>query len=530
MAPLQKGLSLAGMASPLASPNPSSDSARSSRDLGSPAPAKAPMLGAISQQSSASIIPPHERMVVKVDFNFLGIDVDSKAFKISINTTVEELLAMSFAHVNMPIDPRLNLWTEVAQLDSKSLLGKYFKPGVDIPKVFISLNNPSFVVETKVKEEPKQEWTRGFALAHILKSLPLTSAFTKFLGTELSAENVQFWFAVQEFKDSVKTPDSKLDAAGKKIWDEYIDPTGDIQYVNLASTEVGPLEKAFRPKKGTEPAQVTRTMFDEGQRAIFKLMESDSYARFLKHETYRALFESGLQAQDLLMPIIPESIFDDVEKALEARNPKDKKGGSLFEKPVVEKGVSMSFYYDACFYAMKATKVVDGNPRRIWNFVSNLEPKIRKLWDPFYEEGKSIPVLFEKKSVLHPDLVDLAHIKFQNEHSKAKEDAVLVRMSRTHENGQFYYLYMTPPGEWANQLVPPVKGYTRVTFGLSGFVIKPFDERDVSGITYLNQVTYPKKVGKSDVKETVAERSKCILTVAQKVIFMDEDGLFLAYD
>uniref|UniRef100_UPI00398EB959 regulator of G-protein signaling 4-like n=1 Tax=Pristiophorus japonicus TaxID=55135 RepID=UPI00398EB959 len=101
------------------------------------------------------------------------------------------------------------------------------------------------------------------------------AAFTEFLQSEYSDENIKFWLACEEYRKH-KSP-AKLASKAKKIYDEYI--------AVEASTEVN-LESQIREKTGKNILEPTSSCFDEAQSKIFTLMQKDSYPRFLKSKTY----------------------------------------------------------------------------------------------------------------------------------------------------------------------------------------------------------------------------------------------------
>jgi hypothetical protein len=123
------------------------------------------------------------------------------------------------------------------------------------------------------------------------------AAFQVYLKKEMSAENLDFWLAVEEYrktkKDLCKTmsPTEKpLRSAMKphatKIFTRYMAQTVDSTQVNVpedvdARTK-NRLRQHFDLGVDQEYGDPSKTLFDEPQDVIFKLMESDSFGRFQK--------------------------------------------------------------------------------------------------------------------------------------------------------------------------------------------------------------------------------------------------------
>ncbi|KAK3088040.1 hypothetical protein FSP39_013838 [Pinctada imbricata] len=117
------------------------------------------------------------------------------------------------------------------------------------------------------------EWSRSFE--SLLSDKSGLELFRGFLRSEFSEENLEFWLACQEYKDS---PDvTSICSHSKQIFDDYV--------ALQAPKEVN-LDSKTRMKTVLNLENPTRLSFDDAQRRIQSLMEKDSYPRFLESELY----------------------------------------------------------------------------------------------------------------------------------------------------------------------------------------------------------------------------------------------------
>ncbi|KAB0341982.1 hypothetical protein FD755_012043 [Muntiacus reevesi] len=107
---------------------------------------------------------------------------------------------------------------------------------------------------------------------------------TRFLKTEFSEENIEFWIACEDFKKS-KDPQQIIHKA-KAIYEKFIQNDAP-QEVNLDFHT-----KEIISKSITQP---TLHSFDVAQSRVYQLMEQDSYMRFLKSDIYLDLTEGRSQ-------------------------------------------------------------------------------------------------------------------------------------------------------------------------------------------------------------------------------------------
>lgn len=127
---------------------------------------------------------------------------------------------------------------------------------------------------------PKEaaKWSESFD--KLLSHRDGLDAFTRFLKTEFSEENIEFWIACEEFKKNKEPQQISLKA--KAIYEKFIQ-TDAPQEVNLDFHTKDVITKSI-----THP---TLHSFDAAQSRVYQLMEQDSYTRFLKSDIYLDLLE-----------------------------------------------------------------------------------------------------------------------------------------------------------------------------------------------------------------------------------------------
>uniref|UniRef100_A0A4W3K380 Regulator of G protein signaling 4 n=1 Tax=Callorhinchus milii TaxID=7868 RepID=A0A4W3K380_CALMI len=128
--------------------------------------------------------------------------------------------------------------------------------------------------------EEIKKWSE--TLEKLLSNRYGLAAFTEFLQSEYSEENIEFWLACEDYK-KVKSP-VKLAAKARKIYDEYI-ATQSPKEVNLESLTMEETKKNI--------LKPTPSCFNEAQSKIYSLMQKDSYPRFLKSKIYLDLISQA---------------------------------------------------------------------------------------------------------------------------------------------------------------------------------------------------------------------------------------------
>lgn len=136
--------------------------------------------------------------------------------------------------------------------------------------------------ETRVSSEEALKWAESFD--KLLSHRDGVDAFTRFLKTEFSEENIEFWVACEDFKKC--TEPQQLTLKAKSIYEKFIKNDAPKE-VNLDFHTKEVITKSI--------AQPTLHSFDAAQSRVCQLMEHDSYKRFLKSEIYLHLMEGRPQ-------------------------------------------------------------------------------------------------------------------------------------------------------------------------------------------------------------------------------------------
>ncbi|XP_019656268.1 regulator of G-protein signaling 6 isoform X4 [Ailuropoda melanoleuca] len=133
--------------------------------------------------------------------------------------------------------------------------------------------------DIEMSKEPSQQRVKrwGFSFDEVLKDQVGRDQFRRFLESEFSSENLRFWLAVQNLK---KQPLQDVAKRVEEIWQEFLAP-GAPSAINLDSHSYEITSQNV--KDGG------RYTFEDAQEHIYKLMKSDSYARFLRSNAYQDL-------------------------------------------------------------------------------------------------------------------------------------------------------------------------------------------------------------------------------------------------
>ncbi|NWZ77826.1 RGS18 protein, partial [Poecile atricapillus] len=134
----------------------------------------------------------------------------------------------------------------------------------------------SLTKAASVSPEEAVKWGESFD--KLLSEKAGLEAFTKFLKTEFSEENIEFWIACEDYKKS-KSAQELLPKA-KTIFETFIQKD--------APKEVN-LDWHTREVTRVAVGQPGRGAFEAAQRRVFALMEQDSYRRFLRSAAYLSL-------------------------------------------------------------------------------------------------------------------------------------------------------------------------------------------------------------------------------------------------
>ncbi|XP_034153399.1 regulator of G-protein signaling 6 isoform X7 [Esox lucius] len=199
---------------------------------------------------------------VQKEISFLNIQLDRHCMKMS---KVADSL-MSYTEQFMVYDP-LTSTTEPSN------------PWISDDTTFWDLEASRDPSQHRVKK-----W--GFSLEEALKDPAGRDAFLKFLESEFSSENLRFWLAVQDLK---RRPLENVAARAQEIWQEFL-AEGAPSSINLDSHSY---ERTSYNLK--DPG---RYSYEDAQEHIFKLMKSDSYARFLRSNIYQDLLQARKKLDD----------------------------------------------------------------------------------------------------------------------------------------------------------------------------------------------------------------------------------------
>ncbi|XP_075049264.1 regulator of G-protein signaling 6 isoform X2 [Mixophyes fleayi] len=141
------------------------------------------------------------------------------------------------------------------------------------------ISDDSTFWDLEISKEPSQQRVKrwGFSLDEVLKDPVGREQFLRFLESEFSSENLRFWLVVQDLK---RQPLQEVPKRVEEIWQEFLAP-GAQSAINLDSHS---FERTSQNVK--DPGRYT---FEDAQEHIYKLMKSDSYARFLRSNAYQDL-------------------------------------------------------------------------------------------------------------------------------------------------------------------------------------------------------------------------------------------------
>ncbi|XP_035393257.1 regulator of G-protein signaling 21 [Cygnus atratus] len=103
-------------------------------------------------------------------------------------------------------------------------------------------------------------------------------AFRKFLKSEFSEENVEFWLACEDFKKTKSS--TKITLKAQRIYSDFIEAD--------APKEIN-IDFHTRNHISQNISEPTLSCFDDAQRLIYSLMAKDSFPRFLRSNEYKEL-------------------------------------------------------------------------------------------------------------------------------------------------------------------------------------------------------------------------------------------------
>lgn len=118
-----------------------------------------------------------------------------------------------------------------------------------------------------------------FSFGELLKDEHGKEEFQKFLEKEFSGENLKFWLACQRLK---LEPVQNVEDNVNQIYKEFLSKESE-HAINIDSKC---METTLKNRENPD-----RFCYEEAQEHIYQLMKSDSYARFIKSEQYKALLQ-----------------------------------------------------------------------------------------------------------------------------------------------------------------------------------------------------------------------------------------------
>ncbi|MCJ8732031.1 hypothetical protein PDJAM_G00206440 [Pangasius djambal] len=130
-------------------------------------------------------------------------------------------------------------------------------------------------------KEPVEDvtvWSES--IEKLLESPAGLHAFTEFLRSEYSEENIMFWQACEEYKKI--TCRTEMTCEANRIYSEFVQTEAPRQ-INIDCKT-----RATISKNIAEPDMAT---FETAQALIYRLMTRDSYPRFLKSDIYQGLLQ-----------------------------------------------------------------------------------------------------------------------------------------------------------------------------------------------------------------------------------------------
>ncbi|XP_077415719.1 regulator of G-protein signaling 13-like [Vanacampus margaritifer] len=134
-------------------------------------------------------------------------------------------------------------------------------------------------VNKKLCFEELSQWSHS--LEKLMSSKYGIQVFQAFLKSEFSDENVEFWLVCEEYKKIRSS--FRMTCKAEKIFKHYIQAEAPRE-INI-DHKTRELIRRNMKTGGTG-------CFDEAQGIVFRLMERDSYPRFLRSDIYRAFLDS----------------------------------------------------------------------------------------------------------------------------------------------------------------------------------------------------------------------------------------------
>nr|CAH0110356.1 unnamed protein product [Daphnia galeata] len=145
---------------------------------------------------------------------------------------------------------------------------------------FLRRRSTEVSLSTRPQPEEAQKWTESFTI--LIASRYGSSLYRAFLLREFSNENLDFWLAVEDYKNSKP---QKMAAKAQQICTDFVAFQASKE-INL-DTETRLITMANAQSKNLD-----QHAFDRAQRRIQHMMERDSYLRFLQSRLFLELVQT----------------------------------------------------------------------------------------------------------------------------------------------------------------------------------------------------------------------------------------------
>uniref|UniRef100_A0A3Q4BP06 RGS domain-containing protein n=1 Tax=Mola mola TaxID=94237 RepID=A0A3Q4BP06_MOLML len=140
----------------------------------------------------------------------------------------------------------------------------------------VSPNKKTNTAPSNISPESALQWSNSFE--ELLKHSDGVDVFSRFLRTEFSEENIEFWLACEEYK-TIDSETRRLSKA-KCIYTVFCEADAPKE-VNIDYNTKMAIQENL--------AQSTRSCFEAAQLQVYSLMKKDSYPRFLHSDIYLQL-------------------------------------------------------------------------------------------------------------------------------------------------------------------------------------------------------------------------------------------------
>ncbi|KAI9560929.1 hypothetical protein GHT06_011885 [Daphnia sinensis] len=146
---------------------------------------------------------------------------------------------------------------------------------------FLRRRAPDSPLSARPQPEEAQKWAESFTA--LMASKYGSSLYRAFLLREFSNENLEFWLAVEEYRNSKP---QKMAAKAQQIYNDFVAVQASKE-VNLDS------ETRLITLNNVQSNNPDQHAFDRAQRRIQHMMERDSYLRFLQSELFLELVQTN---------------------------------------------------------------------------------------------------------------------------------------------------------------------------------------------------------------------------------------------